>query len=262
MSLLLNFSPIEFTDTEVEAGVFPYCVDGERVLKQLRQQNWATHVFRREGPDQIIAVPVTANAQTLGESTKKIRLKENLGLTASLIRNSIINFLAGLPRTVLGYDPIRFIAQDDILRSCLPSDLTCPDWLGVRLLYEIAIRPIYFFKHEPFIAAVLDVRTTRILERTVADLLADGLSPAGHYVAKRVSKYQDPRIALHSELVGKVQSVTASDPQIRSLKVRNQRAGAAAVCRFVWAGLIANVIKTSGPRAAHKGRTYGPTAPV
>jgi hypothetical protein len=72
LSLLLNFSPIEFTDTEVEAGVFPYGVDGERVLKQLRQQNWATHVFRRERPDQIIAVPVTANAQTLGESTKKI----------------------------------------------------------------------------------------------------------------------------------------------------------------------------------------------
>jgi hypothetical protein len=80
----------------------------------------------------------------------------------------------------------------------------------VRLLYEIAIRPIYFFKHEPSIAAVLDVRTTRILERTLADLLADGLSPAGHYVAKRVSKYQDPRIALYSELVGKAQAVTGS----------------------------------------------------
>jgi hypothetical protein len=32
-------------------------------------------------------------------------------------------------------------------------------------MYEIAVRPIYFFKHEPFIAAVFDVRTTRILDR-------------------------------------------------------------------------------------------------
>jgi hypothetical protein len=207
LSLLLNFSPIEFVDAEIEAGIFPYRVDGDQVLKQLRQQNWATHVFRRDGPDHIIAVPVAEGARNLGEQTKKIRFKENLGLSASLIRNSLINYLAGLPRIVLNYDPIRFVAHEDILRSCLPSDLTCPDWLGVRLLYEMAIRPIYFFKHEPFIAAVFDVRTTRILERTIADLLKGGFSPVGHYVAKRVPRYQDPRIASHSELVGKVEAV-------------------------------------------------------
>src|ERR1700674_5634753 len=162
VSLLLNFSPIEFDDVEIEAGLFPYGTDGDEVLKELRQQNWSTHVFRRDGPDQIIAVPVVADAQKLGEGTKKIRLKENLGLSASLIRNSLINYLTALPRTVLNYDPIRFIAQDDILRSCLPSGLVCPDWLGVRLQYEMAVRPIYFFRHEPFIAAVFDVRTTRI----------------------------------------------------------------------------------------------------
>lgn len=210
MSLLLNFSPLEFDDAEIEAGLFSYGPDGEEVLKQLRQQNWATHVFRRDGPDQIIAVPVTADAQKLGEGTKKIPLKENLGLSASLIRNSFINYLAGLPRPVLNYDPIRFIAQDDILRSCLPSGLTCPDWLGVRLLYEMAVRPIYFFKHEPFITAVFDVRTTRIMDRTVGDLLKDGFSPVGHYVATRVSRYQDPRIAPHPELVGKVEAVKGS----------------------------------------------------
>ena len=210
MSLLLNFSPIEFADAEIEAGLFPYGADGEQVLKQLRQQNWATHVFRRDGPDQIVAVQVAADAQKLGEGTKKIRLKENLGLSASLIRNSLISYLAGLPRTVLNYDPIRFIAQDDILRTCLPPGLSCPDWLGVRLLYEMAVRPIYFFKHEPFIAAVFDVRTTRILDCTVAELLKEGFSPVGHYVTTRVSKYEDPRIAPRPELVGKVETVTGS----------------------------------------------------
>lgn len=210
LSLLLNFSPIEFEDAEIEASLFPYGTDGEQVLKQLRQQNWATHVFRRDGPDQIIAVPVVADAQKVGDGTKKIRIKENLGLTASLIRNSLINYLVGLPRTVLNFDPIRFVAQDDIFHSCLPSGLACPDWLGVRLLYDMAVRPIYFFKHKPFIAAVFDVRTTRILDRTVGELLKDGFSPVGHYVATRVSKYQDPRIAPHAELVGKVEAVKGS----------------------------------------------------
>ncbi len=77
----------------------------------------------------------------------------------------------------------------------------------------------------------------------------------------RMDKARQPCCAVGTALAAPGR-IRTSDPQIRNLKARNQRAGAAAVCRFVWAGLIANVIKTSGPRAAHKGRTYGPTAPV
>jgi hypothetical protein len=230
MTLLLNFSPIEFEDAEIEAGLFPYGADGEQVLKKQRQANWATHVFRRDGPDQIVAVPVVADAPTLGEGTKTIRLKENLGLSASLMRNSLINYLAGLPRTVLNYDPVRFVAQDDILRSCLPSGLSCPDWLAVRSLYEMGVRPIYFFKHQPFIAAVFDVRTTRVLDRTVADLLKDGFSPVGHYVTMLVSKYQDPRIAAHPELVGKVEAVSGSSLKLTDSKDDIESVDAHAVC--------------------------------
>lgn len=210
LSLVLNFSPIEFDDANVEVGLFPYGADGQQRLKQLRQEHWSTHVFRRDGPDQIVAVPVAEGAQSLGSGSKTIRLKENLGLAASLIRNSLLNYLVGLGRTALNYDPIRFIARDDILRGCVPSGIACPDWLAVRLLYEVAVRPIYFFKHEPFIAAVFDVRTTRIIDRTVAALLHDGFSPVGHYVATRVSKYQDTRIAAHPELIGKVAAVNGS----------------------------------------------------
>jgi Piwi domain len=209
LSLLLNFSPIQFDDAEIEVGLFSYDADGEQVLKQLRQQHWSTHVFRRDGPDQIVAVPVVADAAYLGQGTKKIRLTENLGLTASLIRNSLLNTLAG-PRAVLKYDPILFIGRDDILPPCIPSGLSCPDWLGVRLLYEAAIRPIYFFKHEPFIAAIFDVRTTRIIDRTIADLVQDGFSPVGHYVTRRVQRYEDPRIGPRPELVGRVTSVNGS----------------------------------------------------
>jgi hypothetical protein len=57
-----------------------------------------------------------------------------------------------------------------------------PDWLAVRLLYEVAVRPIYFFKQEPFVAAVLDVRTTRLIERSAWELMQDGFSLEGFYV--------------------------------------------------------------------------------
>jgi hypothetical protein len=208
--MMLNFSPLQFDDAEVEAGIFPYAADGEEMLKKLRQEHWETHVFRRNSADTIAAVPVTAGASKLGDASAKIRLKENLGLTASLIRNALTNYLAGLPRPVLNYDPIRFIAHEDILPSCLPAGADCPDWLGMRLLYDMAIRPIYFFKQEPFIAAVFDIRTTRILDRTAADLLKEGFSPVGHYVTERGSKNNDPRILPHPELVGKVEAVNGS----------------------------------------------------
>lgn len=205
--LVLNFSPLEFEDKEVEARVFPYGTDGDEQLKKLRNEHWATHVSRRDGPDEIVGVAVKADAPQLGSKSRKIRLKQNWGLTASLIRNALINYLAGLPRPVLDYDPIRFVSQEDILQPCLPAGTACPDWLGVRLLYDMAIRPVYFFKHEPLIAAVFDVRTTRILDRTAAELVAEGFPLAGHYVAERKSKNSDPRILPHPALVGKVEAV-------------------------------------------------------
>ena len=72
------------------------------------------------------------DAPPLGSRSRKIRLKDNLGLTASLIRNALINYLAGLPRPVLDYDPIRFVSQEDILQACLPANTARPDGLGAH----------------------------------------------------------------------------------------------------------------------------------
>jgi hypothetical protein len=74
LSLLLNLSPIEFDDVEIDAGVFSYGPEGNEVLKKLRQKHCSTHVFRREGPDQIVAVPVVAGASPeLAPPTKAFR---------------------------------------------------------------------------------------------------------------------------------------------------------------------------------------------
>jgi hypothetical protein len=60
--LMLNFSPLGFEDKEVEARVFPYGADGDEQLKKLRNEHWATHVFRRDGPDEIVGIAVKADA--------------------------------------------------------------------------------------------------------------------------------------------------------------------------------------------------------
>jgi hypothetical protein len=188
---VLNFSPVRFDDAEITVGCLPYGSDGEQVLEQLRREHNGSHVFRRDGPDSILAVSVAADAALIGEP-KTIQLTKHLGLAAALVRNALLTYLAGMGRTVLSYEPMRFIARDDLLRQI--QGTSPPDWLAVRLLYEVAIRPLYFFKQEPFIAAIVDVRTTRLIERTAWELMEDGLSIEGFYVGRRVPS-DDPRIA-------------------------------------------------------------------
>ena len=149
----MNFSPIQFDDCEISVGQLAYGDGGEEVLKQLREEHKATHVFRREGADSILAVPLASDASLLGEP-KTVRLKDHLGLAAALVRNALLTYLAGIGRIVLSYDPLKFIARHDLLRMNPPPGIAPPGWLAVRLLYEVAVRPIYFFKQEPFVAAV------------------------------------------------------------------------------------------------------------
>lgn len=206
MNQVLNFSTIQFDDREISVGRLPYGDDGEYLLERLRREHRHTHVFRREGANSILAVSVAADAALIGKPVT-IRLRENLGLAAALVRNALLTYLAGLGRTVLSYEPMRFIARDDLLRKL--DGILPPDWLAVRLLYEVAIRPLNFLKREPFIAAIVDVRTTRLIERTAWELMEDGLSLEEFYVGRRVPS-DDTRIAPHLELLGCVKSIEGS----------------------------------------------------
>jgi len=208
VSLVLNFSPIEFDDREISVGRLPYGDDGEHLLKQLRIEHRSTHVFRREGADSIFAVPVTGDAPTLGKA-ETLRLKQHLPLAASLIRNTLLNHLASLGRTSPAYEPMTISSRKDLLRISCPQGISPPEWLGVRLVYDLAIRPIYFCRKEPFIAAVFNARTTRIVERTAAELLADGVTMVGVYVGTRVPS-NDPRISPDFKTLGCVRAVEGS----------------------------------------------------
>jgi hypothetical protein len=143
LSLVLNSSAVQFDDRKISVGRLPYGEDGQQVLAQLREEHNGTHIFRRDGPDAILAVSVVQDVPSLGEP-ETIRLKEHLSFTAALIRNALLTYLAE-QRSVLIYEPMKFIGSDDFLRAGLPEGCVPPDWLALRLLCEVAIRPIYFF---------------------------------------------------------------------------------------------------------------------
>ena len=65
MGLVLNFSPLSFDNAEIEVDVLDYGADGSEALKRLRQEHWATHVFRRDGADQMVGVPVATDVPRL-----------------------------------------------------------------------------------------------------------------------------------------------------------------------------------------------------
>ena len=151
---------------------------------------------------------MTSDAPIIGDP-KTIRLKEHLGLTAALVRNALLNRLADLGATSLDYEPIEVVSRKDFLRIACAHGTAPPDWLGLRLLYQVAIRRIYFYRKEPFIAALVNVRTTRLVERTAAELLGDGFCLEGLYVGRKVPR-KDPRIAPEFKLLGCVRSVEGS----------------------------------------------------
>jgi hypothetical protein len=214
--LVLNFSPVRFDDAEITVGCLPYGQDGDQVLKRLREEHNGTHIFRREGSDCILGVPVRANAALLGESAT-IRLREHPGLAAALIRNALLNRLSELGGLSLGYEPMEVISRKDLLRGCCPPGVVPPEWLGVRLLYEVAIRTICFPHSKPFIAAALNVRTTRLINRTAGQLLEDGLCLEDVYVGAMIPG-KDNRIAPRFELLGCVRSVDG--PRLRLTDAR------------------------------------------
>jgi len=250
LSLVLNFSPIRFDDAEITVGSLPYGQDGEEILAQLRREHNGSHVFRRDGPDSILAVPVAADAAFIGEP-KTVRLKEHLGLTAALVRNALLTYLAGMGRTVLSYEPMRFIAREDLLRVRPIEGISPPEWLGVRLLFEVAVRPIYFFKQEPFIAAAVDVRTTRVIDRSAWELMEDGMSLEGFYVGKRVPS-DDSRIAPQLELLGCVKSSDGSRLRLTDSRDRIESVDAREVWpeKRVFAACLAHVYAGCAPTVA------------
>ena len=212
MSLYLNFSAVDIADAVVEAQVLPYGEDGAEFLRELRQDHWQTHVFRRDGANTLLAIPTSKGAPELSSTHKTIKLQDSLQVGAALVRNALITYLHSLQRPVLKYDPIRFIStREDLLQDCLPRGIQRPPWLSLRILYEVAVRPIYFHKRKPFIAAIVDLRTTRRVDRRASELVSEGFSPVGHHVVRQKAPTLDERLQPGIELLGRVEGVSGVD---------------------------------------------------
>lgn len=209
--LLLNVAEISVDEAEVSASVLPF-ESGDQ-LRDLRRKHGTTHVFKRAG-ESILCVPTKSGAEHLGSADVPLRLHDNLGLCAALVRNAMLDHLAGLQREITGVHPIRFLANvernegENLLAASVPQGTVCPPWLIVRPLYEMDVRVLNVGERRPLIAAALNVRTKRRIAARCDHLIAAGLDLRGLYVAHHVPE-DDPRLAPALELVGRVMSIGA-----------------------------------------------------
>jgi hypothetical protein len=143
---------------------------------------------------------------------------------------------------------MKVISRRDLLRISCPQGIAPPSWLSVRLLYELAIRPTSFPGRDPFIAALLNVRTTRLIERTAAELIGDGMRLDGVYVGKPVPS-KDPRIGADFQLVGCVRSVEGSQLRLTDFRDGFETVDASKVwpAKDALAACISHVFKERSP---------------
>lgn len=207
--LVLNVAPVRFENAPISIGVLEYLSNEH--LRSLRDEHAATHVFQRRGT-HVHSVAVVPGAAILGEpldGTKSSLLRDHLSLCASLISNSLINYFHSIGRRVLGYRPIKFVANDpasNLLASALPEGVERPNWLAVKPVFEASVRVIVPDRQEAFVGMALDVRTTRLISMSCAELIAEGFDPTGLYVGRHVP-IPDRRIAPRLELLGRVATV-------------------------------------------------------
>jgi len=212
--LVINMGRVTFDNSEVEATILPY--QSKDQLKQLRIDHEGRWVFRRHGGTEIVCVPVVEAPSVLPGSSRVIRLSEDLGLAASLVRHTLIKYLYDLGREIIDYEPVSFVAggaSENLLAACASQGATCPEWLSVRPLYEMDVRAIYPDRQDPFVALVVNVRTIRLIKGNCSELVAAGLSPVGLYVGRHVQR-GGPKISPAVRLAGRVTSVVGQDLQL------------------------------------------------
>jgi Piwi domain len=213
--LALNLSPIKFEDVEINVGIFNY--QSKEQLKNLRCE-YNTHVFHRDNQNQILSVSIIPEGMTLGEKSKTIKLSDDLHLCAVLIRNSLINFLHKNNRKVIKYNPIEFIAKENLLAKILPNN-DALTWLSVNPVYSAAVRTVSFDHRSLSLGMALNVRTVRRIEQRCDALLAEGFPLIDLYVSRLIPA-NDRRMAPYSRLLGRVQSI--EDGQLTLADARSE----------------------------------------
>lgn len=199
-NLLINFAPISVRgDTTVLVGRQPY--DKDR-LNELRREFRETHVFRRDGIDDVIIdIPVVAGQSPIGDVQEEIDLAKHYRLLHTLLSAALIRVFHG-SRDIFSVGPVGVLGD---ARRGLIRHPDLPEWMQKRSLMKFDTRTIYPTDGTPILGLVCDIRVKNLILESCQKLLELGISLHGRYV--QVEEGYDPRLMKKRRLIGRVEAV-------------------------------------------------------
>lgn len=200
-TLSLNFSPVCLSgETTINVGYRPYHED---VLRDLRAEFGATHVFKREREDDtIIDIPVADGVEPLADKVLEIDLAQSRRFWAPLLNAALVRTFSGSREIISDY-PVEVLGSPQ--RNYI-IDENLPDWVQILSLLQFTPRTIYNTNGKPCFGLVFDARTRAQLLANCAELQSQGISPLGRYVMIDQPPH-DPRLAHKTITVGRVVAI-------------------------------------------------------
>ncbi|MGO7446469.1 hypothetical protein ACC668_17455 [Rhizobium ruizarguesonis] len=201
MALTINFAPISLDgDCEVLVGRQNY--DKDR-LAELRSDFRSTHLFRRDGADSMVDIPIAPGGSPVGNVQEAIDLRRNQQYWPMLLQESLIQLLGKRP--ILSHNPLKFLGA----RVPLIEHANLPDWLQRVSVTEIHTRHISIDGRKVH-GIACDVRARSFIAASCDILIDAGVPIVGKYVLVELPAI-DPRTMPKRKLVGRVRGIEGEE---------------------------------------------------
>lgn len=213
----MNVAPVRFSQEDFRVGRIAY--EDEEHYEQLRSEHEDTHVFRFDVRDRKIANVATADGTDPLGDVDRVQVDEHLLLLGKAVQRSILGWLAGRRTIIKRGKPLTFWgganeskllsrAVRDVNSRRRQRDLYPDPKLEVAVRYVMDTRPMWPPGDDarPYLGLLVDLRTSNVIDLSVAELLDIGVEVIGKYVCRRRDEGDDlvlPRL----ETIGMVSDV-------------------------------------------------------
>jgi Piwi domain len=206
--LTLNIAPVGFSHEMLRIGRIPYT--DEDAYRTLREAHRQTHTFRYDQrTTDILNVSLRSDVDPIGEISE-VDLSEHLLLAAKAIQQSLTNWLAGRRPIIKGGKRLVFWGQRDetrLLSQALRKlNMTPLQDIEVYHRYDIDCRMFWNKEQQPYLGLVISVDTANVIDCSVAELIARGMSVIGRCVCQR-REIDHPFLQPALDILGQVDAV-------------------------------------------------------
>jgi hypothetical protein len=208
-ALHLNYLPLHFTSDIFRGGSIVAEGDWQAYfrknspvatkLRELRKEYRSSHFFYFSGTT-INCIPLVKDAPIIGDP-KEFNIFADFQLANALARSALLHFFEAAGQTVIRYRPVTIVLEQHNLSP------ERHDVFGIFPEYELDVRPLAPHEGKITSGVVVGFGIRYQFEKTVGELVADGLSVAGLY-AVYVPEEEDEEFSLGARrYLGRIEAI-------------------------------------------------------